>query len=77
MASRVLTVKMLIPHKPHDIYFDQILHTYTVFEISGKITKKIEQVLKNICHSLIQTTVHQAVGVHEIVLDHSTTTYCI
>ena len=42
------------------------------FEIDSENDK-----VKNVSHAWIRTTVRYAVGLHESVLDHSVTTYCI
>ena len=53
------------------IYFDQILHTYIFFKINREITKK-----KN-SHAWIRTTVCQAAGLQESLLDNSATMFDI
>ena len=39
LAGQGLLVKMLITFEPHNIFFDQILHTYTFLKLAGKMTK--------------------------------------
>ena len=63
LAGQCLLVKMLILVESDHI-FDQILHTYTFFEMDREITKK-----KN--HAWIRTTVCLAVGIQESLLDYS------
>ena len=78
LAVPGLLVKMLINLEMHHIYFDQILHAYTISKIvrennKEKIKKKIYKE-KNIGHAWIRTHVRQAVGLKESFLDHSATT---